>query len=406
MRWLSDAPPQIRLLFLMALAMPLAFSTWLVVINNFAVERAAFSGAEIGLLQSLREVPGFMAFAVVFLLPFIREQPLALLSLAVLGVGTAITGFFPDALGLYLTTVLASIGFHYYETVNQSLQMQWLERDSAGLWFGRLVAAGSISGLIAYALVFTLVWMNVPLEVVLLCGGGLTMSIVLYCARAFPVLAQPVEQNRSLVLRRRYSLYYLLTFLSGARRQIFIVFAAFLMVEKFDFSASSVALMFLVNGILNFFLAPRLGAWIDRVGERRALTVEYLGLIAVFVAYAVVNHAAIAVLLFIVDHALFALAIALKTYFQKIADPADIAPSAGVAFTINHIAAVGLPAALGVLWVTGSSGAVFLIGAAIAVCSLLLAQCVPQVPAAGNEYSLPSPLAALWGRFATGRREV
>ena len=103
MRWIVTASPQVRLLCLMAAAMPMAFSTWMVVINNFAVERAAFSGAEIGILQSLREVPGFLAFAVVLLLPFIREQKLALLSLALLGVGTAITGLFPSVFGLYVT---------------------------------------------------------------------------------------------------------------------------------------------------------------------------------------------------------------------------------------------------------------------------------------------------------------
>ncbi len=400
MRWLSDATPRIRLLFLMALAMPMAFSTWMVVINNFAVERAAFDGAEIGMLQSLREVPGFMAFAVILILPFIREQRLALLSLALLAFGTAVTGYFPSVFGLYVTTVVASIGFHYYETVNQSLQMQWLERDSAGELFGRLLAVGSLSGLVAYSLVFAATrWWDVSLEWVLFAGGCVTLSITLYCAIAFAQFEQPVKQNTALVLRKRYSLYYFLTFLSGARRQIFLVFAAFLMVEKFAFSASSVALMFLLNGALNFVLAPRLGAWIDRVGERQALTVEYAGLVVVFVLYAVVDSPVLAVGLFIVDHALFALAIALKTYFQKIADPADIAPSAGVAFTINHIAAVGLPAVLGLLWVAGSPGAVFLIGALFALCSLALAQCVPNTPAAGNEMQWPG-----WVRRASGFR--
>ncbi|MEM9601732.1 MAG: MFS transporter [Pseudomonadota bacterium] len=395
MRWIVTASPQVRLLCVMAAAMPMAFSTWMVVINNFAVERAAFSGAEIGILQSLREVPGFLAFAVVLLLPFIREQRLALVSLALLGVGTAITGLFPSVLGLYLTTVIASVGFHYYETVNQSLQMQWLDRGRAGALFGRLMAVGALSGLVAYALVFAAThWWGVSLAWVLAAGGLATLAAAMYCGAAFDQFEPTVPQRTTLVLRKRYGLYYALTFLSGARRQIFIVFAAFLMVEKFEFSASAVALMYLANGALNFLIAPRLGAWIDRVGERRALTVEYVGLIVVFVAYALVEHAAIAVALFIIDHALFALAIALKTYFQKIADPADIAPTAGVAFTINHIAAVGLPAALGFLWVAGSASVVFLIGALIAAMSLLLAQLVPSKPDQRTEIRLPAGVLA------------
>ncbi len=118
------------LLFLMAGSVPLSFATWQALLNNFAVERAAFTGAEIGVLQSLREVPGFLAFAVVFLLFFVREQRLAYLSLLLLGLGTAITGYFPSIVGLYITTVVMSLGYHYYETLQISLALQWI--DSSG----------------------------------------------------------------------------------------------------------------------------------------------------------------------------------------------------------------------------------------------------------------------------------
>jgi len=85
-----------------------------------------------------------------------------------------------------------------------------------------------------------------------------------------------------------------------------------------------------------------------------------------------------------VDHLFFALAFALKTYFQKIADPQDIAPTAAVAFTINHISAVFLPALLGYLWVT-SPGAVFVMAAGMALVSLALALMIPRHPEKGNE---------------------
>jgi hypothetical protein len=88
--------------------------------------------------------------------------------------------------------------------------------------------------------------------------------------------------------------------------------------------------------------------------------------------------------LYVVDHILFSLALALKTYFQKIADPADIAPTAAVAFTINHIAAVFLPAALGYVWLVAPAG-VFLLAAGMACVSLVLALMIPRHPEPGNE---------------------
>ena len=81
---------------------------------------------------------------------------------------------------------------------------------------------------------------------------------------------------------------------------------------------------------------------------------------------------------------LFALALALKTYFQKIADPEDIAPTAAVAFTINHIAAVFLPVLLGLMWLA-SPGAVFVLAAIMAGVSLFLATLIPRHPEKGNE---------------------
>ena len=384
MRTLNWRTPEM-LLLLMAAGVPISFATWQALLNNFVIERAAFTGAEIGILQSLREVPGFLAFAVVFVLLFVREQRLAWMSLALLGLGTAITGFFPFAIGLYLTTMLMSLGFHYYETLQVSLTLQWMDKRQAPETMGRLIAVGSFASIITFGLLWVafdvaeldFVWVYVI-------GGSLTVLIALTVAALYPQFPQKAQQHKKLILRKRYWLFYALEFMSGARRQIFVVFAGFLMVEKFGFDVAAISALFLINAAMNMFLAPKIGRLIGHFGERRALIVEYIGLIGVFTAYAFVEHAGIAAVLYVVDHLFFALAIAISTYFQKIADPADIAASAGVSFTINHIAAVVLPAVLGLLWLV-SPAAVFLCGTLMAVMSLILSLNIPRTPAPGNE---------------------
>jgi hypothetical protein len=373
------------LLLLMACAVPLSFATWQTLLDNFAIHRAAFTGAEIGMLQSLREVPGFLAFAVVFLMLVMREQSIAFVSLALLGIGTALTGWFPTVLGLYCTTVLMSIGFHYYETMQISLSLQWIDKRRAPETLGRLIAAGSFASIVTFGFVWAAFeLLDLDFHWVYMTGGGITAGIALVAWLAFPRFPEKVQQRKHIVLRKRYWLYYALTFMSGARRQIFIVFAGFLLVQKFGFDVATITLLFLVNAVINIWLAPRIGRLIGRIGERRALVFEYVGLIGVFTAYALVENATIAATLYIVDHLFFALAIAIKTYFQKIADPADIASTAGVGFTINHVAAVLLPALFGLLWLV-SPALVFLSGAAMAGISLLLAFNVPRHPRPGNE---------------------
>jgi len=376
------------LLLLMAAAMALAYSVWMALLNNFAVERAAFTGAEMGVLQRLREIPGFMSFAVVLLLLVWREQTLAYLALILTGIGTALTGYFPNVIGLYVTTVLMSLGFHYYETVQVSLSLQWIEKARAPEVLGRIIAAGSFASIAT----FVLVWLafdvaDLDFRWVYLLGGSVTAGIAAACWIAFPKYPEVVRQHRRMILRRRYWLYYLLIFMSGARRQIFVVFAGFLMVEKFGYAVGEITLLFLLNSVINVFAAPRIGRLIGRFGERKALIFEYAGLIVVFTMYAVVSHPWLAAGLYVIDHLFFALAIAIKTYFQKIADPADIAATAGVGFTISHIAAVVIPAAFGLIWLV-SPAAVFLAGAMMAVVSLLLSMNVPAAPEPGKEVLL------------------
>jgi hypothetical protein len=386
----------IGLLFMMALAMPIAFNTWSALLNNFVIEVAGFDGSDIGLLHTVREIPGFLAVGVIALIIFIREQVLGLVALVMLGVATGITAFFPSMTGILTLTMLSSIGFHYYETVNQSLQLQWIEKARAPQMIGWLMAAGSAVTFVAYVLI-VMTWQAFDLSYafVYMVSGGVTVAIALFCLFAYPQFEAPHPQLKMFVLRRRYWLYYTLQFMAGARRQIFVVFAGFMMVEKFGFDVHEITSLYLLTLMTNIFVAPVIGRVVGVFGERRALLFEYAGLVLVFSAYGGVYFfgwgVAIAATLYVIDHIFFALALALKTYFQKIADPQDIAPTAAVAFTINHIAAVFLPVLLGLLWLV-SPAAVFVLAAGMASVSFALALLIPRHPAKSHETVFQSRL--------------
>ncbi|MUL11034.1 MFS transporter [Aliivibrio fischeri] len=372
-------------LILISIVVPIAFSTWNALLNNFVIEKAAFTGADIGLLQSVREIPGFLAFTAVFVLLFIREQKFMILSLVMLAVGVAITGFFPSVYGLLCTTLLMSVGFHYFETLKQSLSLQWLTKEEAPEMLGKLISIGALASLCTYGVLWVLLELvQLEFKWIYFIAGSIALIVTIFMWLSFPNFETETQQTKKLVLRKRYWLYYALTFMSGARRQIFMVFAGFLMVEKFGYSASEITLLFLANYVFNWLFAKKIGRWIGVVGERKALMFEYIGLIFVFVGYALVQTSEMAAALYIIDHLFFALALAIKTYFQKIADPADMASTAGVAFTINHIAAVVIPVSFGLIWLV-SPAAVFYVGAGMAFISFLLSLNIPEAPQEGNE---------------------
>ncbi len=377
------------LLFLMAAALPLSFSTWFALLNNFVVEVAEFDGVRIGWLHTVREIPGFLAIGVILLLLILREQLLCILALFTLAAATAVVAWFPTYQGILLTTMISSIGFHYFETVNQSLQLQWIQKDRAPQTLGWIVSIGSGAALVAYlSVIGAWKFLGLSYNAIYMAAGCATLALAGYCLLAFPRFESATKQQTRMVLRRRYWLYYALQFISGARRQVFVVFAAFMMVEKFGFEVHEVTALFLINYVANIVFGPVVGHAVGRFGERRALSFEYAGLALVFFAYGGVYYfgwgALIAAVLYIVDHLFFALALALKTYFQKICDPEDIAPTAAVSFTINHIAAVFLPALLGYLWVV-SPAAVFGMAALMALVSLAMALLIPRSPRPGRE---------------------
>ena len=363
-----------RFLAVLTIASMAGLQTWRTLFNNFAVEVAHLEGNHIGMIQSVREIPGFLALLAIFIILIIREHRLSGLSIFTMGFGVAITGFFPSYTGLIFTTLIMSFGFHYYETTNQSLTLQYFDQQTSPWVFGKLrsyAAATNIGiGIVIFAMTAVLSYLQIYLAL-----GLVIAATGIWGLSQNPTRKDIVPQRKKMILRKKYWLYYFLTFMAGARRQIFIAFAVFLLVKKFEYSLQEVTILFVVNNAINFFLAPQIGKAIIRYGERKVLSLEYGTLIAVFIAYAYVDSKWIITLLYIIDHIVFNFSIAIRTYFQKIGDPRDIAPSMAVGFTINHIAAVVIPAVGGIVWMVDYK-ILFLAGAVMSLISLMAVQLI------------------------------
>jgi hypothetical protein len=395
-RYFADVTPQVRapLQFLMTMAFInwVGFAAWQASINNFTVEIGAFAWKDTGLMQSVRELPGFLAFTAIVWIVWMREQTLAYAALLILGVGIALAGYFPSLTGVLITTFVMSVGFHYFETMNSSLQMQLLPKADAPRLMSRITTAGAVAQFVAYSGLAVVGWAGGAISYKLLyLGLGLfCVAATLYAMSRFGRFEGPVTQRKEIVLRQRYWLYYVITFFSGARRQLFHAFGGFLLVKSFGYSLSDMALLMLVTAALTTLCATRLGALIATLGERRTIAIENAVLIVVFAGYALTKSGTVAGLLFIADGVFMTLLLAQRTYFQKIGDPADMASTASVAFTINHIAAVVLPVTFGLIGMKDPA-LIFWLGVVIATCSLALSFLVPDRPAPGNETIFATP---------------
>jgi hypothetical protein len=377
---LNEQKPMLRFLGVMTASSMIGLQGYTILFNNFAVEVVGLNGQDVGIIQSVREFPGFLSLLAVFVMLVIKEHRLSALSIALLGLGTGITGLFPSFGGLVFSTLVMSFGFHYFETTNQSLTLQYFSTGVSPLIFGRLRSLAAASSIAAGVLIWLLEYfMHYR-------GIFLTMGLLVFAAGIWGIFQEPthesvIPQRQRLIFRRKYSLFYFLTFMSGARRQIFMVFSIFLLVKIFHFSVREMTLLFIVNNLIAWLINPLIGRAIVRSGERMISSVEYVGVIIIFLTYAFATSKILVSGMYVVDSILFNFAVAIRTYFQKVGDPQDVASSMAVGFTINHVAAVFLPALGGFLWMIDYR-IPFIVGAVLGLVSLVAAQWMRAEPKA------------------------
>ena len=364
--------PMYTYLLVLVICASAGLQGWMALFTNYAKEVVGVNGFQIGVAQAVREIPGFLTFMVMYVLLIMKEHRLSAWSVVLLGIGIGATGFFTSFTGLLMTTVIMSIGFHYFETTNKSLTVQYFDKKDAPIVFARLRGYGALANITVGSIVWMLSFI-LPYRINFLLLGIFISSAGIYMLSKNPANDQGLHHQNKLVLRRKYWLYYTLNFLSGARRQIFIVFAIFLLVEKYRLSVSTVAGIFVLNYALTYLTNRYISKAINVYGERVVLSLESASLFILFLGYAFIENAWVAVILYVLDSIFFNFSIGLNTYLQKTADAGDLAQSTAVGYTINHISAVVIPLIGGSLWLLNWQ-LPFIIGACLTVVSLYFTQ--------------------------------
>ena len=366
--------PMYRYLLILGVCASAGLQGWTAMFTNYAKEVVGVNGFQIGLSQGIREIPGFLSFASVYMLLVLKEHRLSAWSVVLLGIGITITGIFTSFGGLLVTTFIMSLGFHFFETTNKSLTVQYFNTTESPVVFARLRGYGALAniavGLIIWALSFFLPYMYIFFILgIFISLSGISMLF------SDPVKHEIPHQHKKLVFKKKYWLFYVLNFLAGTRRQIFTVFAIFLLVERYSLGLRIVTGIYVINYALTYLLNPQISKALNKYGERIVLSLESASLIVLFLGYAFINNVWVVVGLFILDSIFFNFTIGLNTYLQKTADPEDLGSSTAVGFTINHISAVIIPVFGGVLWMLNWR-LPFLVGTGFALLSLYFTQMI------------------------------
>lgn len=349
------------------------FGVQMTLFNNFIVERLGIEAHELGFVEALREVPGFLN--VLFVALMIRWAPplVAAAALAVMGMGLAGYLWVDSVLSLALLSLVWSVGFHCWVPLEQAMGLTYSPEGAKGKWLGRLRSVNSAAWLLSIGTCMLLL-RYVGYQALFVLAGLVTVAGGL--ALLFASRQRPAEPELRFVFRRKYGLYYALNFLQGCRKQMFITFAIFALVKVHGMPIETTMVLVLINQSLITVTSPFLGRLVDRFGERVMLSASYLGLVFVFAGYAIIDHRPTLYVLYCVDNLIFFGSIALNTYVYRIADRADLQSTLSMGVTMNHLAAVAAPLLGGLAWYHFGYKVIFVAGSVLALISLIVSQWV------------------------------
>jgi predicted MFS family arabinose efflux permease len=355
------------------------FQVWQTMFNNYAVEVIGVGPAGIGLIQAVREIPGLLGFLLGVLALYLSEVRIMALGVVALGIGMILTGGASGMVLLLVATFIMSTGFHFFDGASNAVVLMSESKRETPRTLGVVGSLTAMAAVAASVVVILLAermgyrWLYVAVGAVAIVGGSILLP--------FRGAKEALPAGRNIVLRRRYWLYYALSFLMGSRRHIFTTFAILLLVRNYGISIQTTAILFLVNSLINVVTLRLAGTFVTRLGERVVLSATFAILIFVFLGYAYVSYLPVLFALFVLDNILFGTSLALTTYFQKIAvTQEEITSNVSVQQTINHIAAVIIPIVGGAAWELFGAQAPFLVGVGIVMLSLVLTQFIRTKP--------------------------
>jgi len=367
-------------------------------LNNYLSAAHGLTGANRGWLEFPRELPGIFIFMVVgILLMRLRESRIAALAMVATAAGALGLGYLSPKISLLVVwIVIWSLGDHIIFAVEGPIGLKLAKRGAEGRRLGQLGGARNLGVIVGVSVVWLLArFVGDRFDLFYLVAATCAGLAGFFYYRLG--LGKQDAPSRKLVYRKEYHIFYAISALFGIRKQIFLVFGAWVLVDLHGVPVSTIALLYFLASMLGVVLRPLLGDVIDWLGERRVLAFDEVMLIVVCLVYAFASNLLpkpydlyLLYGAYILDHILFALRVARTTYLKKIArDPADITPTISLGITIDHTVAMTLPVLSGFIWERYGHQYVFLMAAAVAVIGFFICLRI-EVPEERNRQRVAS----------------
>ena len=348
--------------------------------NNFLNDVYKLSAASRGIVEFPRELPGVFIVVVLGFLSFLGDIRLAAVGMLAAALGMLGLGLMSPTFALMLVWMMVmSLGTHMFLPLAPGIGMSLSKKDSFGARLGQYNAYNLAATIVGYAIV----WFGFKYL-------GLTYHTAFVTAAVFYVLAafvlsamtpqKPKFKKFTFVFRKKYTLYYILSIVNGARKQIFLTFAPWVLIQVFHLDPPVFAILGVAVSAVSILTRTIVGNAIDRRGERFVLSAGAVLLIVICLGYAFaadflpLNIAVVVIAAcYVIDNSMNAVEMARSTYMRKIAvEPEDVIPTLSAGTSFDHVVAMTIPFFGGLLWASLGYKYVFIAAAGIALLNLLL----------------------------------
>ena len=313
--------------------------------TNFLVDTLGLTGGQVLWLEGMRELPGL---ALMFIAAFTMRLPLsrrAAASVLITGVGYALFATVGSYAGLLPVAVFTSLGMHMWFPLSSSLGLSLSTKGKTGLVLGTLASVGALASLIGMGILSLVAKIaeSFPLRAYYVVGGVFVVIASFLILRLPTSIGSTEQEQPRMLLRRRYWLYYVLTFFQGSRKQVLNTFGTLVLVESFDLKVWQVGLILLTSSIINMLAGPYMGSLIDRFGEQKTVSLSYAILVLCCLGFAVIHNVGFLVFLLIVIKLTVMLGMGLSTYVYRMAPAEELTPTLSAGISINHVTSVAMP---------------------------------------------------------------
>ncbi|ADQ06827.1 major facilitator superfamily MFS_1 [Caldicellulosiruptor hydrothermalis 108] len=349
------------------------------IFNNYIAANYNISPMARGILEFPRETPGFLIIFLIGFLYFLGDLRVSIIATSLCSFALIGLGFFaPTFLLLIVWTAIYNTGTHLNMVLSSSIGMELSKEEEYGKTLGLIGSVATAASIIGYFIVMVgFKFLNFSFKTAYVIAALMYLFAALFL---LPVKLprKPEHKGFKFVIKKDYWLYYVLSIFFGARKQIFITFAPWVLIKIFKQPVANFALVGIICSFLGIGFRNIIGRLIDRLGEKKILTFDAVVIFLICLGYAATENIkikwlalAIAYGCYIIDNLMFATSMARSTYIKKIIKhPDDLTPTLSTGTSMDHAVSMSLPMLSGFLWNKFGYEYVFLLAAFFALGNL------------------------------------